>query len=437
MPVAIAVCCEADKEEKRVAASPDTVRKLCDAGFTVSIEKGAGIASAYTDDAYAKAGAKTGTAAAVCKGADILLSVGRPDTKNLQTLKKGAIVIGTLGGFDFAKIAGTYKTAGLTAMSLDLVPRITRAQSMDVLSSQANLAGYKAVLEATSHFPRALPMMMTAAGTVPPAKIFVMGAGVAGLQAIATARRLGGVVSATDVRMAAKEQVESLGASFVMVEDEEAKAAETSGGYAKEMSKAYQKKQAQLVADTIAKQDIVITTALIPGRPAPELISEAMVKSMPQGSVIVDLAAANGGNCALTKAGQVVQAHGVTIIGYTDMLSRIAASASALYARNVMTFLMHLAQNKADQLAPDWDEEIIKAVTLVKDGKAVHEMMKPATKSAPAKKAATKKPATKKSTTAKTTAKKAATKKNACEKNACEKTGRKEDSSKKDTSKSQ
>lgn len=409
MPLSIAVCCEADAQEKRVAVSPDSVRKLVDMGFKISIEKGAGLGSAYTDEAYQKAGAKAGTAAAILKGADILLCVGRPDEKTVKALKKGATVIGTLGGFDFAKIAGPYKTAGLNVMSLDFVPRITRAQSMDVLSSQANLAGYKAVLEATSHFPRAMPMMMTAAGTIPPAKVFVMGAGVAGLQAIATARRLGAVVSATDVRMAAKEQVESLGASFVMVEDEETKGAETSGGYAKEMSKTYQKKQAKLIAETIAKQDIVITTALIPGRPAPELVSEEMVKSMPEGAVIVDLAAPNGGNCALTKPGQVVSAHGVTIIGHTDMVSRVAASASALYARNIMTFLLHLTGNEAKEMNPDWEDEIIKATTLLQNGKAVHKSMQ--AKKGPAKKATPKKAPVKQPTAKKTPAKKAATKK--------------------------
>lgn len=406
----IAVCREADRQEKRVALSPDTARKLISAGFAIRIEKQAGLASAYTDDMYKEAGVTiAATAATTAKGADILLCVGRPDDKTLANLKKNAIVIGTLGGFDFAKTTSAYKGQALSAMTLDFVPRITRAQSMDVLSSQANLAGYKAVLEATSHFPRAMPMMMTAAGTVPPAKVFVMGAGVAGLQAIATARRLGAIVSATDVRMAAKEQVESLGASFVMVEDEETKKAETSGGYAKEMSKTYQKKQAKLIADTIAKQDIVITTALIPGRPAPELVNEAMVKAMPEGGVIVDLAAPNGGNCALTKPGQVVQAHGVTIIGHTDMASRMAASASALYARNIMTFLLHLCDGKAETLAVNLDDEIVQAVTLLHDGKAVHTSLKPSKKATPAKKPAAKKAVATKNPAKKATVKQAAT----------------------------
>ncbi len=269
-------------------------------------------------------------------------------------------------------IAKSCASAGITAFAMEFVPRISRAQNLDVLSSQSNLAGYKSVLDAAEHYAHALPLMMTAAGTVPPAKVFVMGAGVAGLQAIATAKRLGAVVSATDVRPAVKEQVESLGASFVAVEDEEFKQAETAGGYAKEMSESYKKKQAALTEEHIAKQDIVITTALIPGRPAPKLISEKMLKSMKAGSVIVDLAVENGGNCEGAQAGKVVKKHDVTIVGHLNVPSRLAADASALYARNLLNLLNLIIDKESKELAIDWEDEIIKSIALTKDGKIIH-----------------------------------------------------------------
>jgi len=299
--IKIAVLKETVQGEHRVAATPETVKKMIGLGLTVDVQSGAGEKASYTDDAYKQAGASIQKDIdKTLKDAQVVLCVQAPQNDALKKLPKKAVVIGALAPHSFDKdMQKAYKANDLTAMAMELMPRITRAQSMDILSSQANLAGYRAVIEASYEFGQAFPMMMTAAGTISPARVFVMGAGVAGLQAIATARRLGAVVSATDVRPVAKEQVQSLGASFVMVENEETKAAETSGGYAKEMSASYKKEQAKLVAETIAKQDIVITTALIPGRPAPELVSEDMVKSMKPGSVIVDLATAQGGNCAL------------------------------------------------------------------------------------------------------------------------------------------
>ena len=266
--------------------------------------------------------------------------------------------------------------AKIQAFAMEMIPRITRAQGMDVLSSQANLAGYKAVLDAAAEFGRAFPMMMTAAGTVPPARVLIMGAGVAGLQAIATARRLGAIVSATDVRPAAKEQVASLGASFIAVDDEEFRQAETAGGYAKEMSAEYQAKQAALIAETIKKQDIIITTALIPGRKAPVLVSEEMIKTMKPGSVIVDLAAEAGGNTPLTKAGEVVEVHGVTIMGYSNLPGRLAVDASSLYARNLFNFVSLLVDKKTGALAIDWNDEIVKGALVAKDGELVHPAVK-------------------------------------------------------------
>lgn len=429
--LSIAICKERAKGENRVAATPETVKKLIALGATVHVEKGAGKAASYLDDDYKQAGAKLGAAASITKSADILLCVQRPDASILKGLKSGASVVGALSPYDFSGELAQYKKSKLTAIAMELMPRITRAQSMDILSSQANLAGYRCVLDAAHEFGRAFPMMMTAAGTVSPARVFVMGAGVAGLQAIATARRLGAVVSATDVRPAAKEQVESLGATFVMVENEETKAAETDGGYAKEMSANYKKQQAQLVADTIKKQDIVICTALIPGRPAPVLVSEDMVKTMKAGSVIVDLAVAQGGNCPLSEAGKIVEKHDVKIIGYDNMASRIAVDASALYARNLLTFLSSIISEDGKSITIDIEEEIMKAVALTHKGQAVHSLFAPApkkvaakktTKKAPAKAAAkTKakpkaKTATKKATTAKTAVKKKAAPKKAAAK---------------------
>jgi H+-translocating NAD(P) transhydrogenase subunit alpha len=303
--------------------------------------------------------------------------VRRPAASELARYKKGALVIAMMDPYGEDAALKAMADAGIVAFAMELLPRITRAQVMDVLSSQANLAGYRAVIDAAAEYGRALPMMMTAAGTVPAARLFVMGAGVAGLQAIATARRLGAIVTATDVRPAAKEQVESLGAKFIAVEDEEFKQAETAGGYAKEMSKDYQAKQAALVSEHIKKQDIVITTALIPGRPAPRLISKDMVASMRPGSVIVDLAVERGGNCELAQAGEVVESGGVKIVGHRNVPGRIAASASSLYARNLFAFLEILVDKNAEALAVNWDDEIVKATALTRDGAVTHPSFAP------------------------------------------------------------
>jgi len=312
-------------------------------------------------------------------GADIVLKVRRPQASETSRYKKGAIVIAIMDPYGHEDALRALAEAGLVAFAMELLPRITRAQAMDVLSSQANLAGYRAVIDAAAEYGRALPMMMTAAGTVPATKVFVMGAGVAGLQAIATARRLGAVVTATDVRPAAKEQVESLGAKFIAVEDDEFKAAETAGGYAKEMSKDYQAKQAALVAEHIKKQDIVITTALIPGRPAPRLIDKGMVASMRPGSVIVDLAVERGGNVEGVKADAVTETGGVKIIGYANVPGRLAATASSLYAKNLYAFLEVLIDKKTKALAVNWDDDIVKATALTRDGAIVHPNFKPKT----------------------------------------------------------
>ncbi len=370
MALKIAILKELADNEHRVAATPETVKKYIGKGFQITVVAGAGTGASYPDSDYAAAGAELVTDADKATGdADIILCVQPPPFA--VKAKSGSILIGLLSPYGAKDRLGQYAAQGLTSLSMELVPRITRAQAMDVLSSQSNLAGYRAVLEASAVFPRAFPMMMTAAGTVPPARVFVMGAGVAGLQAIATARRLGAIVSATDVRPAAKEQVQSLGASFVMVESEETKQAETSGGYAKEMSEDFKQKQARLVAETLVKQDIVITTALIPGRPAPQLISEDMVKSMKPGSVIIDLAAPQGGNCALTKVGQMVDVNGVKILGFDNISSRIATDSSALYARNLMN-LLGIMVDKDGKLAINMDDDIIKATVLTKDGQIVH-----------------------------------------------------------------
>ena len=368
----IAIAKETLPAEKRVAATPETVKKLIALGAEVFVEQGAGANAATPDETYAMAGAKLVSSADIYKDADVILRVRHPYAADVQRMKKGAVLIGLLSPYSEKDVLKACATQGVTAFSMELVPRITRAQTMDVLSSQANLAGYRAVLEAANEFGRGFPMMMTAAGTVPPAKVFIMGAGVAGLQAIATARRLGAQVSATDVRMAAKEQVQSLGASFVMVENEETKAAETSGGYAKEMSDDYKKQQAALISDTIKKQDIVITTALIPGRKAPVLVNDDMVKSMKPGSVIVDLAVEQGGNCSLAKAGEVVNAGGVKIVGHLNMPSRIAVDASALYSRNLLAFLTPLIDKESKNLKINWEDEIVKATALTCDGQIVH-----------------------------------------------------------------
>ncbi len=369
MALKLAVLKETESFEKRVAATPETVKKLIAKGFAVTIESGAGNNSSYLDKDYQSAGAQiVSNANDATRDADIILCVEAPAAVQA---KKDAILIGLLAPYNNKERLGIYANSNLTTMSMELVPRITRAQAMDVLSSQSNLAGYRAVLDAATLLPHAFPMMMTAAGTIPPARVFVMGAGVAGLQAIATAKRLGAVVSATDVRAAAKEQVQSLGATFVMVESDEIKNAETAGGYAKEMSEDFKRKQATLVADTITRQDIVITTALIPGKPAPQLVTEDMIKSMKPGSVIIDMAVEQGGNCALSKAGEVVEAHGVKIAGFKNIPSRIAADASALYARNLMN-LVNILVDKEGNLALNMEDDIIKGVTLTKGGQIIH-----------------------------------------------------------------
>jgi NAD(P) transhydrogenase subunit alpha len=313
------------------------------------------------------------------KDADVVLKVRRPTSEEAATYRKGALVIAIMDPYGNETALAALASAGVTAFAMELMPRITRAQVMDVLSSQANLAGYRAVIDAAAEFGRAFPMMMTAAGTVPATRVFVMGVGVAGLQAIATARRLGAVVTATDVRPATKEQVESLGAKFLAVEDEEFKNAQTAGGYAKEMSKEYQAKQAALVAEHIKKQDVVITTALIPGRPAPKLVSAEMVKSMKAGSVIVDLAVERGGNVEGAKAGEVTQVNGVKIVGHTNVAGRIATSASSLYSKNLYNFLETMVDKKAKALAVNWDDELVKATALTRDGAVVHPNFQPKT----------------------------------------------------------
>lgn len=408
MSLNITVLKEQNADENRVALVPDAVKKLITKGCRITIQKDAGAAASYLDADYKQAGAKIVTSAKeALKSANILLCVSAPDTKIITDIAKNTLVIGGLSPYKNEALIKTMAKKGLISFAMELVPRITRAQSMDILSSQSNLAGYKAVLDAAEYFGASFPMMMTAAGTVPPAKVFVMGAGVAGLQAIATAKRLGAVVSATDVRPAAKEQVESLAATFVAVEDDEFKQAETAGGYAKEMSDAYKKKQQALVEDTIAKQDIVITTALIPGRAAPKLITDAMVKSMKPGSVIVDLAAEQGGNCGLSEYGKVVTKHDVTIIGHKNVPGRLAVVSSALFARNLVSFLNLMIDDDKANLTIDWEDDIIKGTALTKDGKVIHPMFS-ATQTAPKKKNVKKKPAKKKAT-AKTTKPKAKT----------------------------
>lgn len=376
MAVAIAVTRERREGETRCAVTPETVKKLIALGATVSVEAGTGIGSSIPDADYAEAGAtvKPDTRA-VLEGADIVLKVRGPTAQETSALKPGAIVVAMLDAYREKDTVEALKGAGVTAFAMEFVPRITRAQVMDVLSSQANLAGYRAVIEAAYAFGKGFPMMMTAAGTVAPAKVFVMGVGVAGLQAIATARRLGAVVTATDVRPATKEQVESLGAKFLAVEDEEFKNAQTAGGYAKPMSPEYQAKQAVLTGEHIKKQDIVITTALIPGRAAPVLVSAEQVASMKPGSVLIDLAVEAGGNVAGAKAGEVVTtANGASIVGYTNLPGRIAADASALYARNLTAFVGLMLKDGV--VALDLEDEILKAAVVTHGGAVVHEGVK-------------------------------------------------------------
>jgi H+-translocating NAD(P) transhydrogenase subunit alpha len=366
------------QSESRTAVSPDTVKKFKALGCSVRVQSGAGARSRFSDEALTAAGAEIkASVAETLAGADILLKVRRPSAAEVKALKPGALVAAMLSPHDERAELDTLAGVGAHLFSMEFMPRITRAQSMDVLSSQANLAGYKAVIDAAAMFEQAVPMMMTAAGTVPAAKVFIMGAGVAGLQAIATARRLGAIVTATDVRPASKEQVASLGGKFIAVEDDEFKQAQTAAGYAKPMSAEYQKKQAELVATHIKTQDIVITTALIPGRPAPKLITTAMVESMKSGAVIVDLAAERGGNCELTQADKVIEHKGVTIAGPLNLAGEIPVNASSLYAKNLYAFLETMFDKKTKAFGINWDDEIIKGTLVAKDGKIVHASLAP------------------------------------------------------------
>jgi NAD(P) transhydrogenase subunit alpha len=370
--ITIAVIAEREPES-RVALSPETARKLVNLGCAVKVQSGAGARSRFSDEAFAAQGARlVANAAEALSGCDVLLRVRRPQAQEVETLAPGALVIGMLDPYADADGLAQLAARGATLFALELMPRITRAQPMDVLSSQANLAGYKAVVDAAAVFGQALPMMITAAGTVPAAKVFVMGAGVAGLQAIATARRLGAIVSATDVRPAAKEQVASLGAKFIAVEDEEFKSAQTAAGYAKPMSAEYQKKQAALIAEHVRTQDIVITTALIPGRPAPRLISREIVENMKPGSVIYDVAAERGGNCELTVPGKTIEHRGILIAGPLNLPGEVPVNASSLYARNVLAFLELMVDKRENKLKVDWEDEIVKGTLVAKDGRIVH-----------------------------------------------------------------
>ncbi|MGN6374087.1 MAG: Re/Si-specific NAD(P)(+) transhydrogenase subunit alpha [Sphingomonas sp.] len=369
----IAALKETTPGERRVAATPETVKKLIALGADVAVERGAGVASSISDQAYQEAGATLDERVGVLGGADIVLAVQGPEPASLAGVKPGAWLVAMLNPFGARDRVDAYAAAGIEALAMEFMPRITRAQSMDVLSSQSNLAGYKAVLDAAAEYGRAFPMMMTAAGTVSAARVFVMGVGVAGLQAIATARRLGAQVSATDVRSATKEQIQSLGAKPVFVENVAGIEGEGSGGYAGETSEEYRKAQAELVSGHIAKQDVVITTALIPGRPAPRLITDAQIATMRPGSVIVDLAVEQGGNVEGAIPGEIVERHGVKIVGHRNVPSRLAADASALYARNLFNFLGAFWDKEAGR--PMLDEEIGNAVRLTREGKVVNERL--------------------------------------------------------------
>ena len=367
---------ETSPGETRVAATPESVKKLVGLDHTVTIETGAGVSAGFPDKAYSDEGATiAGSAAEALSGADVLLKVRGPSAEEAGTYPEGLTVIALMNPFGMGELLNAYNGKKLNTLAMEFTPRITRAQSMDALSSQSNLAGYRAMIEGATLYGRALPMMMTAAGTVAPAKVFVMGAGVAGLQAIATARRLGGVVTATDVRPAAKEQVASLGAKFIAVENEEFKEAETAGGYAKEMSDDYKKQQAELTATHIAKQDIVITTALIPGRPAPELVTEEMVKAMKPGAVIIDMAVATGGNCKLSKPDEVVDVNGVKVAGFSNLPARLPADTSSLFAKNLIAFLP-LITAEDGSLNLETDDEIVTAMILTRNGETVNERLK-------------------------------------------------------------
>ena len=374
----IAIVKERRPHETRVAATPDTVKKLKALGAEITIETGAGVAAAYTDQAYGEAGATiVPDAASAIAAGDIVFKIQRPMSAEegldeLGLLRQGQTLMSPLGALTNKELVQALASRGVTSFALELIPRITRAQSMDILSSQANLAGYKAVLLAANNYGRIFPQMMTPGGTLAPSRSFIMGVGVAGLQAIATARRLGSIVTATDVRPATKEQVQSLGAKFVAVEDEEFKAAETAGGYAKQMSPEYQAKQAALVAEHIKMQDIVITTALIPGRKAPVLVSEEMVKTMKPGSVIVDMAVEQGGNCPLSEFGRVVEKHGVKIVGPANLAGELATDASALFSRNLLNFITPMVDKETRALTINLEDEVVKGTLVTRDGQIVH-----------------------------------------------------------------
>ena len=368
----LAIPKEVREGETRVAATPESVKKFKGLGLEIVVQAGAGQGAHIADADYIAAGAAVAPdLGATLRDADIVLKVRGPEPAEIAQLRRGAVLAALLSPHSEQVAIQALADAGVTAFAMELLPRISRAQAMDVLSSQANLAGYKAVIDAAAEFGRAMPMMMTAAGTIAPARVLVMGVGVAGLQAIATAKRLGAIVSATDVRPATKEQVESLGGTFVAVMDEEFKNAQTAAGYAKPMSEDYQKKQAALIAETIKKQDIIITTALIPGRKAPILVSEEMIRTMKPGAVIVDLAAGAGGNTPLSKPDEVVKAHGVTIMGPTNLPGALAVDASSLYARNLFNFVSLIVDKKAGTLNLDWNDEIVKGSAVTRDGQPV------------------------------------------------------------------
>jgi NAD(P) transhydrogenase subunit alpha len=373
--VKLAVLKESAEGERRVAATAETVKKFIALGATVAVEAGAGLGASIADEQYSAAGASVGGRDEALRDADAVLGVQGPEPGSLGGARQGALVVAILDPFRQRERVDSYAAAGLEALAMEFMPRITRAQSMDVLSSQANLSGYKAVLDAAAEYGRAFPMMMTAAGTIPAARVFVMGVGVAGLQAIATARRLGAIVSATDVRAATKEQIESLGAKAIFVENVKGIEGEGAGGYASEMSDEYKAAQAELVSSHIAKQDIVITTALIPGRPAPRLISDAQVASMRPGSVIIDLAVEQGGNVEGSEAGQVAERHGVRIVGHRNVPSRLAADASALYARNLYNFLSAFWDKDSGRVVLPDDDDIVKGVRLTRGGQVVNERL--------------------------------------------------------------
>ena len=372
----ISILKEISSNETRVASTPESIKLLIRFGAQIIVEKGAGIEAGCLDEEYISAGAKITERFECLQQGDICLTVRMPSVKDIYKLKTSCILIGMLNPYKNKNLFDELNKQKITSCCLELLPRISRAQNMDVLSSQSNLAGYRSVIDAAEQFNKAFPMMMTAAGRINPAKVMVLGVGVAGLQAIATARRLGAVVCATDVRLATKEQVESLGAKFIMVEDEESQQAETVSGYAKEMSEEYNRKQFQLLAETISKQDIVISTALIPGKPAPILVTPEMVETMAQGSIIVDLAVEAGGNCPLSKVGEIVSYKGVKIIGYDNVPGRVAKDASFLYAKNIVNFLSLIIGNKDQKITIDWGDEIIKSVVLTHNGNLKLEQFK-------------------------------------------------------------